>query len=101
FVADKHLVEHAVKSAESLADLQVVKGLIVTGDSFMNDPERVAFVRDKFSDLQAVEMEAAAIAQVAYQFNIPFVIIRSLSDIAGQDSGITFDEFLDTAAKNS
>lgn len=101
FVADKHLVEHAVKSAESLADLQVVKGLIVTGDSFMNDPERVAFVRDKFSDLQAVEMEAAAIAQVAYQFNIPFVIIRSLSDIAGQESHISFDQYLETAAVNS
>ncbi|MBR8645240.1 5'-methylthioadenosine/S-adenosylhomocysteine nucleosidase [[Brevibacterium] frigoritolerans] len=56
------------------------------GDSFMNDPDRVEFVRGKFSDLYAVEMEAAAIAQVAFQFKTPFVIIRSLSDIAGKES---------------
>ena len=46
-------------------------------------------------------MEAAAIAQVAYQYGIPFVIIRSFSDIWGKDSDITFDQFLETAAKNS
>ena len=34
----------------------------------MNDPERVAFVHEKFPQLQAAEMEAAAIAQFAYQF---------------------------------
>jgi adenosylhomocysteine nucleosidase len=51
--------------------------------------------------LQAVEMEAAAIAQVAYQFKIPFVIIRSLSDIAGKESNISFDQFLEKAALHS
>ena len=62
---------------------------------------RVEFVRGKFKDLQAVEMEGAAIAQVAHQFNVPFVVIRSLSDIAGQESHISFDQFLETAAINS
>ena len=46
-------------------------------------------------------MEAAAIAQVAYQFGIPFVIIRSLSDIAGKESNISFDQFLEKAALHS
>ena len=67
----------------------------------MNDPVRVDFVRGKFNDLYAVEMEAAAIAQVAHQFGIPFVIIRSLSDIAGKESNISFDQFLETAALHS
>ncbi|MBW8348194.1 5'-methylthioadenosine/S-adenosylhomocysteine nucleosidase [Bacillus sp. IITD106] len=101
FLADSSLIETALKAAEKLEGIQAVKGLIATGDSFMNDPERVEFVRSKFQDLQAVEMEAAAIAQVAYQFNVPFVIIRSLSDIAGQESHISFDEYLDKAAVNS
>jgi adenosylhomocysteine nucleosidase len=67
----------------------------------MSNPERVEFVRCKFPRLQAVEMEGAAIAHVAHQFGIPFVIIRSLSDIAGQQSEISFDQFIETAAVNS
>lgn len=101
FTADLSLMEAASKAARKLEGIQAVTGLIATGDSFMNDPERVEFVRGKFKDLQAVEMEGAAIAQVAHQFNIPFVVIRSLSDIAGQESHISFDEFLETAAVNS
>ena len=46
-------------------------------------------------------MEAAAIAQVCYQLDIPFLIIRSLSDIAGKESSVSFDQFLETAAKHS
>jgi adenosylhomocysteine nucleosidase len=98
---DEKLVSIAVKSAEKINGLQVVEGLIASGDSFMNDPERVEFIRTKMPDLYAAEMEAAAIAQVSHQFEVPFVIIRSLSDIAGKDSNISFDQFLETAAKNS
>ncbi len=46
-------------------------------------------------------MEAAAIAQVAYRFEVPFVIIRSLSDIAGKESELSFDQFIDKAALHS
>jgi adenosylhomocysteine nucleosidase len=67
----------------------------------MEDPERVKFIQTKFDELQAVEMEAAAIAQVAHRFGVPFVIIRSLSDIAGKESEISFDQFIDTAATHS
>jgi adenosylhomocysteine nucleosidase len=101
FAPDDKLVAVAVKSAEQIDGIQVVNGLIASGDSFMNDPERVEFIRTKLPDLYAAEMEAAAIAQVAYQFEKPFVIIRSLSDIAGKESNISFDQFLETAAKNS
>lgn len=101
FVSDEKLFAVAEEAAKEITDIQVGKGLIVTGDSFMNDPARVDFVRGKFTDLYAVEMEAAAIAQVAYQFGTPFVIIRSLSDIAGKESNISFDQFLETAAKHS
>lgn len=101
FKADEKLMKIAADCAKRINEIQVVKGLIATGDSFMSDPERVESIRHKFQDLQAVEMEAAAIAQVAHQFNIPFVIIRALSDIAGQESNISFDQFLDKAARHS
>jgi adenosylhomocysteine nucleosidase len=101
FLADVKLIMTAEKAAEELEGIQIVKGLIATGDSFMNDPVKVEFVRTKFQNVQAVEMEAAAIAQVAFQFTIPFVIIRSLSDIAGKESNISFDQYLEKAALHS
>ncbi|WP_442595105.1 5'-methylthioadenosine/S-adenosylhomocysteine nucleosidase [Neobacillus sp. D3-1R] len=101
FTADEKLVKIAEKAATEINDIQVVKGLIATGDSFMHEPTRVEFVRGKFTDLQAVEMEAAAISQVAHQFQTPFVIIRSLSDIAGKESNLSFEQYLEKAAVNS
>jgi adenosylhomocysteine nucleosidase len=101
FLADEKLKNIAINSVKELKDVQVVSGLIATGDSFMNDPKRVEAIQDKFQGLQAVEMEAAAIAQVAHQFDIPFVIIRSLSDIAGKKSDVSFEQYLEKAALHS
>ena len=101
FKADEKLIAIAEEAAKKIEEVQVVKGLIATGDSFMNDPERVQFVRGKFPELQASEMEAAAIAQVSHQFGIPFIVIRALSDIAGKESNISFEAFLETAAIHS
>jgi adenosylhomocysteine nucleosidase len=101
YKADETLVKIAEQNAKQIKDIQVVTGLIATGDSFMNDPARVEFVRSKFPELCAAEMEAAAIAQVCTQFAVPFVIIRALSDIAGKESDVSFEQFLDTAAKHS
>jgi adenosylhomocysteine nucleosidase len=101
FLADKELIKVAEEGAKEIREIQTIQGLIATGDSFMNDPVRVDYIRDKFSNLKAVEMEAAAIAQVAHQFGVPFVIIRSLSDIAGKESDLSFDQFLEKAALHS
>lgn len=101
FTADEKLMEIAEACAKETEGIQVVRGLIATGDSFMNDPVRVEFVRTKFNELQAVEMEAAAIAQVCHQFDKPFVVIRSLSDIAGKESDVSFEQFLEKAALHS
>ncbi|MGM0900166.1 MAG: 5'-methylthioadenosine/S-adenosylhomocysteine nucleosidase [Bacillota bacterium] len=101
FEAEASLVKVAETCAKEIEGIQVVKGLVTTGDSFISKPEQSEFIKSKFTNLQAVEMEAAAIAQVAYQFGTPFVIIRSLSDIAGKESDVSFDQFLDTAAVNS
>jgi adenosylhomocysteine nucleosidase len=51
--------------------------------------------------MAAVEMEGAAIAHTCHQFNIPFVVIRSMSDIAGKESPSSFEAYLETAAINS
>lgn len=100
FIADKKLIDIASECAKGL-DGRTVTGLIASGDSFMNDPVRVQAIAEKFPELEAVEMEAAAIAQVCHQYGKPFVIIRSLSDIAGKQSEISFEQYLPKAAANS
>lgn len=101
YQADRELIDKAVQALDQFEDVRGVKGMIATGDSFMDSPERVAFVLDTFNDVIALEMEAAAIAQVCYQYDTPFVIMRALSDIAGKASADSFETFLSKAAKNS
>lgn len=102
YKADQSLMNLAGHAAKKETNANhIVEGLIATGDSFMSDSARVASVMTKFPDLQAAEMEAGAIAQVCYRFETPFVIIRSLSDIAGKEAPASFNEFLQTAATNS
>lgn len=67
----------------------------------MCQPERIAQTRAQFPTMLAVEMEGAAIAQACYQLNTPFVVIRSLSDIAGKESPSSFEAYLEIASKNS
>ncbi len=101
FSANEKLINIAEQAAQSLTSLNTIKGLICTGDIFMSDPEKAEIARQNFPAMAACEMEAAAIAQVCYQFKVPFVIIRSLSDIAGKTSEISFEQYLPTAAKNA
>ncbi|MCV6591205.1 MAG: 5'-methylthioadenosine/S-adenosylhomocysteine nucleosidase [Marinobacterium sp.] len=101
FIPDAHLADTAERCIARMEGMQAVRGLISTGDSFMNDPIRVEKTREVFPQMKAVEMEAAAIAQTCVQFQVPFLVIRSLSDIAGKESNISFEEYLPVAAKNS
>lgn len=101
FNADEKLIGIAQQASQSLESLKTVQGLICTGDIFMSNPEKAEIARNNFPTMAACEMEAAAIAQVCYQFEVPFVIIRSLSDIAGKTSEISFEQYLPTAAKNA
>ncbi|WP_019377863.1 5'-methylthioadenosine/S-adenosylhomocysteine nucleosidase [Virgibacillus halodenitrificans] len=100
FPVDTELAAKAIAAVQTLP-ISYEQGIIATGDSFMDDAERVAWVKEKFPSMIAAEMEAAAIAQICHQYNTPFVIIRALSDIAGKESSITFDAFLQKAAENA
>jgi adenosylhomocysteine nucleosidase len=101
FEADKRLIELADKCIHKLTDLQTKKATILTGDQFMNNPEATRKIKEIFPSAEAVEMEGAAIAQTCYQFKTPFVVIRSISDIAGQENAVEYEEFVETAAVNS
>lgn len=98
--ASDKLVELTAGAVKEL-NIQYEIGLIATADTFMADQSKVQETRGKFPQMIAAEMEGAAIAQVCHQYDVPFVIIRALSDIAGKDSSVTFDAFLETAAKHA
>lgn len=80
---------------------QVKSGLIVTGDSFIADPERLSEILNHFPEALACEMEGAAIAQTALQFDVPCLVVRAMSDTADHDATVSFDEFIELAGKRS
>jgi adenosylhomocysteine nucleosidase len=108
FPADETLIAKAEQAVGALkqekilpANLNYCQGLIATGDTFMHQPESIALLRQRFPNVAAVEMEGAAIAHSCRLFSIPVLVIRALSDIAGVESPIKFDEFLPIASKHS
>ncbi len=101
FLADDALIRLAEAAMAELGTLRCKRGLIASGDRFMHEPDDVARVRARFPAMLAAEMEAAAIAQACHLFGTPFVIIRALSDIAGKENAVTFEQFLDTAARHA
>lgn len=101
FPSDEQLINLAREAVVELDTHEHAVGSIASGDIFMADPEKVMQVKSKFPKVIAVEMEAAAVAQVCHQFDTKFVVIRALSDIAGKESTLSFDEFLPLAAKHS
>lgn len=100
FLPNAQLVEIAQKETQQVG-FNAVSGLICSGDLFVNGANMIAKIRQDFPNVAAVEMEAASIAQVCHAFNIPFVVVRAISDVADKESHLSFDEFLPLAAEKS
>ncbi len=101
YIPHPTLVEAAKTGISELENIQTLVGLITTGDTFMTADDDIAKARKNFPTMAAVEMEGAAIAHTCHQFNVPFVVIRSMSDIAGKESPTSFEAYLETASVNS
>ena len=95
----KELRNVAIKVAKE-NDLKVIEGTIATGDQFVHSTQRKEFIENTFN-ADALEMEGASVAVVCDALNIPFFILRAISDTADMDAGFDFDEFLKSSAKNS
>ena len=76
-------------------------GHVVSGDSFISSPTRLQEIANTFPKAKAVEMEAAAIAQTCYLLNIPFVMLRAISDKAGEGNAVSYETFVVEAGKLS
>lgn len=98
--SDKSLIDKMKKAIQtvSLSDEKIEIGVIASGDIFCTEIKMKEKIRKKFN-ADAVEMEGAAIAQVCMLCNIPFIIIRGISDTPNGNNNITFDKYLDKASK--
>ena len=81
-----------------ISEPRVHRGLIASGDEFISSAARLQQLKKHFPDLLAVEMEGAAVAQVCFEFGIPFSVIRTISDGANEDSAVNFMEFIQQVA---
>jgi adenosylhomocysteine nucleosidase len=117
FASDKHLTDLLLLAANSfiehdltqtidvedrglfrLQHPRVIHGLIASGDEFVASRVRMTALKSALPDLLAVEMEGAAVAQVCFEFGIPFAVIRTISDGANEDSPVDFMHFIERVA---
>lgn len=93
FVVDKKLVELAKQVNEEVnSDIGTFVGRVVSGDQFISDKAKKDWLVEKFGGY-CTEMEGAAIAQAAYLNEIPFLIIRAISDKADNSAEMDYGEF--------
>ena len=97
--ADKEMLEISKDVAKDMGKI-VQEGIIATGDQFVADEKRKNWIGETFG-ADALEMEGASVAVVCDALNIPFFILRAISDAADMDASFSFDEFLETSAVQS
>jgi adenosylhomocysteine nucleosidase len=73
---------------------KLVIGDIASGDKFFASTEEKNALLDKLPNILCVEMEGAAVAQICYEYNIPFTILRTISDVADEKSPVDFPAFV-------
>ena len=93
---DKDLLALSKVVAKDLGK-KVQEGIIATGDQFVHD-EKVKENIVKHFNADALEMEGGSVAVVCKSLNIPFFILRAISDTADTDASFSFDEFMESSA---
>ncbi|MEY3002632.1 MAG: hypothetical protein RLZZ428_1007 [Pseudomonadota bacterium] len=96
---DERLRDIAKNVAHSRG-ISLKEGIIATGDQFVADASRKEWIGDIFN-AGALEMEGASVAVVCNALQVPFFILRAISDSADMDAGFDFDTFLESSAKIS
>jgi adenosylhomocysteine nucleosidase len=101
FRADEELIRLAKEvCTEVLPEIGVHTGRIVSGDQFISDAEKKAWLVENFGGY-CTEMEGAAVAQTAYLNQKPFLIIRAISDKADHSAEMDYSVFEEIAIRNT
>lgn len=98
FAADESLADLAERVCQEVnPEISVFRGRIVSGDQFVADREKKTYIAEQFHGF-CTEMEGAAIAQASYLNQVPFVIIRAISDKADDSASEDYPTFEKKAA---
>lgn len=100
YKANEELIKKALEAVKAAApDVKAMLGRIASGDSFIHTKEKKEWIRNNFQ-ADCCEMEGCAIAQASYLNNVPFVIIRAISDKADESVAESYDLFESKAAEH-
>lgn len=100
YVANEKLCKAAIEAVKKAApEISVLEGRVASGDSFIRTKEKKEWIKKNF-DADCCEMEGCAIAQASYLNNLPFVIIRAISDKADESVQESYDVFEGRAAEH-
>lgn len=101
FKADEQLRKTAKEICEKVnPDVTVFEGRVVSGDQFISDKQKKEWLIENFAGY-CTEMEGAAIAHAAYLNDIPFLIIRAISDKADDSASVDYPAFEAKAIEHS
>lgn len=100
FKCDKQLIDFAVEACKDIVGHNYFTGRIVSGDQFIASLDKIKWLNSEF-ECSACEMEGASIAQVCYLNQVPFIVIRSISDNANNGAQMDYEKFKDIAVENS
>lgn len=84
----------------NISSPKVSYGDIASGDQFISSIEKIKQLNSVLPTAVCVEMEGAAVAQICYEYQIPFSIIRIISDKANDNATIDFPKFVGAIASN-
>ncbi|QHQ59992.1 5'-methylthioadenosine/adenosylhomocysteine nucleosidase [Anaerocolumna sedimenticola] len=102
----EHYINHQLEKELDLKLLKefnitvpkVVVGTIASGDQFISDRNKINALNSQIEDLQCVEMEGAAVAQICYEYGVSFVVFRVISDNADENAHYNIKRFLEKTA---
>jgi adenosylhomocysteine nucleosidase len=93
FKADESIAQKAKELCERVnPEIGVFLGRVVSGDQFIGVKDKKDWIAKQFGGF-CTEMEGAAIAQTSYLNNIPFLVIRAISDKADDSANMDYQEF--------
>jgi adenosylhomocysteine nucleosidase len=100
YAADPDLVNLAYEASTSLLEGKSKQGRVLSGDQFIASRDKVAWLHETLAGT-CTEMEGASVAQVCAMNELPYVVIRSMSDKADGSAHVNFEQFTQLAADRS
>jgi adenosylhomocysteine/aminodeoxyfutalosine nucleosidase len=99
FDCDRELNSIAKKVADKMG-IKLKEGIIASGDQFIHSKEKKEWIRKTFG-ASAIDMEGGAVGCVTWTLDVPFFMLRAISDTAEEGAGVDFDKFLEESSEVS